>query len=107
MGARSRAASAVPAGRRSPAVSAVNGCRYCVDAHVALVHAAGRSQVAEAIWRGKTPAGADAAALMAWARATSSAAALARMSPPFPAESAAEYFGTALVITSTAWWIRC
>ncbi|HEU5433226.1 MAG TPA: carboxymuconolactone decarboxylase family protein [Thermomicrobiales bacterium] len=77
------------------AVSAANGCQFCVDAHVALVHAAGAHHLAEAIWRGEPSDDANAAMLVAWAKAT--ARSDARIAPPFPTELAAEYLGTALV----------
>ncbi len=79
------------------AVSAANHCQFCVDAHTALVHAAGEHQVAEAIWRGETPADPSAARLVAWAKATAIPKAAERAATPFPAQLAVEYFGTALV----------
>jgi AhpD family alkylhydroperoxidase len=78
------------------AVSAVNRCQFCVDAHTALVHAAGEHQLAEALWHGERPSDPDMAALVAWARATIDPTAAA-LPAPFPDELTAEYLGTTLV----------
>lgn len=79
------------------AVSAANHCRFCVDAHTALVHAAGDHALAEAIWRGQTPADPNRAALVAWAAATARRDAVGRIAPPVLADQAAEYIAVALV----------
>jgi AhpD family alkylhydroperoxidase len=79
------------------AVSAINDCRFCVDAHSALVHATGDHQLAEALWRGETPADPEQASLVAWARATGKADEASLAAAPFPPDLAAEYVGTALV----------
>lgn len=79
------------------AVSVANRCPFCVDAHTALIHATGAHQLAEAIWRGETPTDPEQARLVAWAQATRTPGAVELFSPPFPAELAAEYVGTALV----------
>ena len=79
------------------AVSRANHCQFCVDAHTALVHAAGEHRLAEEIWRGQAPADPPWARLVAWAQATSSANAVATAPLPFPTGQAAEYLGTALV----------
>jgi AhpD family alkylhydroperoxidase len=79
------------------AVSVANRCPFCVDAHTALIHATGAHQLAEAVWRGEPPADAEHARLVAWAMATTRPGAVELRTPPFPAELAAEYLGTALV----------
>ncbi|WP_432933068.1 carboxymuconolactone decarboxylase family protein [Microbispora sp. CA-135349] len=77
------------------AVSHANRCRFCIDAHSILVHALGEHRLAEDLLHDRTPARADHAKLVAWAKATGVPGA-AQPSPPFPAELAAEYIGTAL-----------
>jgi AhpD family alkylhydroperoxidase len=79
------------------AVSAANRCRFCLEAHTALVHAAGDHALAEAIWRGTAPTDPDQAALIAWARATTRPDAVAGVAPPFPSAQAPEYLAAALV----------
>jgi AhpD family alkylhydroperoxidase len=79
------------------AVAVANSCPFCVDAHTALIHAAGAHRLADAIARGETPADPADAALVAWAKATRTPAAPELRTPPFPAELAAEYVGTVLV----------
>jgi AhpD family alkylhydroperoxidase len=79
------------------AVAAANSCPFCVDAHTALIHAAGAHPLADAIARGETPADPGDAALVAWARATRTPGAPELRTTPFPPELAAEYIGTVLV----------
>jgi AhpD family alkylhydroperoxidase len=79
------------------AVSAANRCLFCVDAHTALVHAAGAHELAEALWRGTTPADPDQEQLIAWASATAAPGSTALGALPFTSALAAEYTGTALV----------
>jgi AhpD family alkylhydroperoxidase len=79
------------------AVSAANRCRFCLEAHTALVHAAGEHALAEAIWRGTAPANPDQVALVNWARATAQPDAVADVVPPFPSAQAPEYLAAALV----------
>ncbi len=78
-------------------MAAANSCPFCIDAHTALIHAAGAHRLAEAIARGETPADPGDAALVGWAKATRRAAAPELRTPPFPPELAAEYVGTVLV----------
>ncbi|MFI6271600.1 carboxymuconolactone decarboxylase family protein [Micromonospora zamorensis] len=54
------------------AVSRANRCRFCVDAHVMLLHALGEHEVAEVIARGGTPSERRHAELAAWAEASRS-----------------------------------
>ncbi|KAA2255994.1 DNA-binding protein [Solihabitans fulvus] len=73
------------------AVSAANGCRFCLDAHAILVHATGEHELAEDLLHGRTPADPALAGLVAWAKATDPPGAL-----PFPVDLAPEYLGTVL-----------
>ncbi|MEU5943419.1 carboxymuconolactone decarboxylase family protein [Micromonospora sp. NPDC047548] len=52
------------------AVSRANRCRFCVDAHVMLLHALGEHELAEVIARGETPPEPRHAKLAAWAEAS-------------------------------------
>ncbi len=79
------------------AVSVANSCRFCIDAHTALVLATGEEQFAAAIWRGEAPAAPAQAALFAWAQASTAPGMAARSTPPFPAAQGAEFLGTVLV----------
>jgi AhpD family alkylhydroperoxidase len=79
------------------AVAVANSCPFCVDAHTALIHAAGAHRLADTIARGETPDDPGEAALVAWAKATRMPEAPELRTPPFPAELAAEYVGTVLV----------
>lgn len=79
------------------AVAVANACPFCVDAHTALVHAAGAHELAVAVARGEVPPDPEDAALVAWAAASRSPGAPALDRPPFPAELAPEYLGTVLV----------
>ncbi|MFI7604401.1 carboxymuconolactone decarboxylase family protein [Micromonospora sp. NPDC049366] len=51
-------------------VSRANRCRFCVDAHVMLLHALGEHELAELVARGGTPPQPRHAALAAWAEAS-------------------------------------
>jgi AhpD family alkylhydroperoxidase len=53
-------------------VSRANRCRFCVDAHVTMLHALGRHELAEVIATGGTPASPRHAELAAWAAASRS-----------------------------------
>ncbi|TDC34073.1 hypothetical protein E1211_18095 [Micromonospora sp. 15K316] len=74
------------------AVSRANRCRFCVDAHVMLLHALGEHELAEVTARGGTPADPRRAALAAWAEASRTPEAADWGSPYRP-----EVTGTALV----------
>ncbi|RKN22261.1 hypothetical protein D7147_06095 [Micromonospora musae] len=73
------------------AVSRANRCRFCVDAHVMLLHALGEHELAEVVARGGTPAEPRHAALVAWAEASRTPEAADWASPYRP-----EVTGTAL-----------
>jgi AhpD family alkylhydroperoxidase len=66
------------------AVSRANRCRFCVDAHVMLLHALGEHELAEVIARGETPPQPRLAELVRWAEASRSPAATAWSSPYRP-----------------------
>jgi AhpD family alkylhydroperoxidase len=69
-------------------IAVCNGCRFCTDAHVTLLHAAGEPDLAEDLRAGVAPP--EWAALADWAAQPS-------VSGPFPAEAAPRFIGTALV----------
>jgi AhpD family alkylhydroperoxidase len=52
------------------AVSRANRCRFCVDAHVMLLHALGEHALAETVAQGGTPPDRRQAALVRWAEAS-------------------------------------
>ncbi|MFG3702696.1 carboxymuconolactone decarboxylase family protein [Micromonospora sp. NPDC047620] len=66
------------------AVSRANRCRFCVDAHVMLLHALGEHELAEVIARGGTPPEPRHAELVGWAEASRSPRAAAWTSPYRP-----------------------
>lgn len=72
-------------------VSRANRCRFCVDAHVMLLHALGEHELAEVVARGGTPTDPRHAALAAWAEASRTPEAADWASPYRP-----EVTGTAL-----------
>jgi AhpD family alkylhydroperoxidase len=78
------------------AVAQANRCPFCVDAHLIFTHATGSHQLADALLRGQPPADPTQAKLVIWAAATRTPDAAALSAPPFAAELAAEYVGTAL-----------
>ncbi|MEU4572600.1 carboxymuconolactone decarboxylase family protein [Nonomuraea sp. NPDC023979] len=78
------------------AVSQANRCRFCIDAHTILIHALGEHQLAEDLLDDRVPANPHHAALTAWAKATRTLDPAHLPAPPFPADLAAEYIGTAL-----------
>jgi AhpD family alkylhydroperoxidase len=78
------------------AVSQANECRFCIDAHTIMIHAAGEHQLAEDLLHGRPLAEARHERLAAWAKATRTPGATQLREPPFPAERAAEFLGTAL-----------
>ncbi|MFB9658874.1 carboxymuconolactone decarboxylase family protein [Glycomyces mayteni] len=82
-----------PAERKAKEVVATvvavrNGCRFCTDAHVTMLHAAGEPELAEGLRTGVAPP--EWAALADWAAAPTAEG-------PFPAEAAPRFIGTALV----------
>ncbi|MEO3745189.1 carboxymuconolactone decarboxylase family protein [Plantactinospora sp. B5E13] len=66
------------------AVSRANHCRFCVDAHVMLLHALGESELAEMIASGGTPSEPRYAALVAWAETSRSPRSTDWTSPHHP-----------------------
>ncbi|WP_051393043.1 carboxymuconolactone decarboxylase family protein [Glycomyces arizonensis] len=69
-------------------IAVKNACRFCVDAHTVMLHAAGEHDLAEAVREGRTPyAHAD---LAEWAAVPS-------LDGPFRASAAPRFIGTALV----------
>jgi AhpD family alkylhydroperoxidase len=66
------------------AVSQANRCRFCVDAHVMLLHALGEHELAEVIARGGTPPEPRQAELFRWAMSSRSPKAVAWTSPYCP-----------------------
>jgi AhpD family alkylhydroperoxidase len=66
------------------AVSRANRCRFCVDAHVMLLHALGEHELAEVLARGGTPPNPRLAELVAWAEASRSPVGSAWTSPYGP-----------------------
>lgn len=78
------------------AVSQANECRFCIDAHTIMIHAAGEHQLAEDLLHGRPLAEARHERLVSWAKATRTPGAAQLREPPFPAEHAAEFLGTAL-----------
>jgi len=78
------------------AVSQSNECRFCIDAHTIMIHATGEHQLAEDLLHGRRLGDPRHDSLAAWARATRTPGAPQLWKPPFPAEVAAEFLGTAL-----------
>jgi AhpD family alkylhydroperoxidase len=66
------------------AVSRANRCRFCVDAHVMLLHALSEHELAEVIARGGTPSRPRQAQLADWAEASRSPEAAGWTSPYGP-----------------------
>jgi AhpD family alkylhydroperoxidase len=66
------------------AVSRANRCRFCVDAHVMLLHALGAHELAEIMARGDTPPQPRHAELAGWAAASRNPRAAAWTSPYGP-----------------------
>jgi AhpD family alkylhydroperoxidase len=64
-----------------------NECRFCTDAHTMMLHAAGESELAEAVRSGRVPR--EWSALADWALEPGPEG-------PFPAEAAPRFIGTAL-----------
>ncbi|WP_354639294.1 carboxymuconolactone decarboxylase family protein [Kitasatospora camelliae] len=78
------------------AVSRVNRCPFCTEAHALLVHGAGDHRLAESVRTGAAPQDSGQAAVVAWAEATRSPGAPDLAAPPFPERLAPEFLGTAL-----------
>jgi AhpD family alkylhydroperoxidase len=78
------------------AVSESNRCPWCVDAHTIMLHAATRHDVAGALRRGRELKDPEAAAVVAWARASRPPEPEELASPPFDPALAPEFIGTAV-----------
>src|SRR6516162_9008152 len=80
------------------AVSDLNRCPWCVDAHTTMLYATGRQRTAQAILRKgeRSHIPHDMRALVDWAYATRTPQAPALAHPPFRSEQAGEFLGTAL-----------
>ncbi len=80
------------------AVSKLNRCPYCVDAHTIMLSAAGQNNAAKAIDRAKYCEISDSKlrAMVSWAIATTSPMSEDLRKPPFSSEEAPELIGTAV-----------
>jgi AhpD family alkylhydroperoxidase len=78
------------------AVSQVNHCPYCVDAHTMMLRADGRGDVARGLRRGRPVAQAELQDVIDWARASRSPGDPRLARPPFHAAHAPELVGTAV-----------
>jgi AhpD family alkylhydroperoxidase len=80
------------------AVSTTNRCPFCVDAHAIMLSGAHESAAARAILAGRAERVADPriGPLVRWALATRSPGAAVLQSPPYPADEAVAFVGTAL-----------
>jgi AhpD family alkylhydroperoxidase len=82
------------------AVSAINECPYCVDAHTMMLHAGGSHGAAVAIAQGRhmdVRGDQELAHAIEWAAATRSPGTRILAYPPFEPDEAPELIGTALV----------
>jgi AhpD family alkylhydroperoxidase len=79
-------------------VSQINSCPYCVDAHTTMLRAAEHGALANSLLAGAASEGLDdeARGFAAWAAATRSPGAAVLADPPFDAELAPEFIGTAV-----------
>jgi AhpD family alkylhydroperoxidase len=77
------------------AVSDLNACPYCVEAHTVMLHAGGRHEDARAAATGQGPS--ETAAVAQWARATRSPGHPLLEAPPFEPVLAPEFVATALL----------
>jgi AhpD family alkylhydroperoxidase len=86
-------AGAVPRWRKeivTVSVSQANRCAYDAAGHLMFLRLAGGEHVADALEHGEDPADEDVRMIAQWARSGGT--------PPFPAQEAAEYIGTALAL---------
>jgi AhpD family alkylhydroperoxidase len=81
------------------AISDANRCIWCVDAHTTMLYATKNRNIAEAILYGGTRSqlSQNMNALLDWSYATCDPEASILAHPPFPAEQAGEFLGTALI----------
>jgi AhpD family alkylhydroperoxidase len=82
--------------RVAAAVSRLNACVYCVDAHTAALHATGDAATADALAAPSSAAAKEADPIVAWAAATRSPGHAALVHPPFDPAQAPELIGMAL-----------
>jgi AhpD family alkylhydroperoxidase len=82
----------------SAAVSKVNQCPYCVDAHTMMLMAAGNNEVARKISKDQTDSISDVKmnSIVKWSLATRSPGSYLLFNPPFTAQEAPEIIGTAV-----------
>lgn len=80
------------------AVSSINTCSYCVDAHVGMLHGVAGHDVANAILEGNTDTVADphTTMLIEWALASKTPQSKLLANPTFSSKQAPEIIGTAL-----------
>jgi AhpD family alkylhydroperoxidase len=80
------------------AVSQLNQCPWCVDAHSSVLYGAGHADIARSLNQDGLTQEANGAfgRLAAWAGATSTPGSPLLTNPPFPAETAPEFIGTAV-----------
>jgi len=83
----------------SAAISALNTCPYCVDAHTGMLHAASEHDVVNAIFEQNNSLIKDEKArqVVEWALATKTPNAGILKSPPFTPKEAPEIIGTTIV----------
>jgi AhpD family alkylhydroperoxidase len=81
------------------AVSDSNHCAWCVDAHTTMLYATKNPDVAQTILHNRTrlQLPQNMRALLDWGYATGTPDAYILAHPPFPAEQAGEFLGTALI----------
>jgi AhpD family alkylhydroperoxidase len=79
-------------------VSQINSCPYCVDAHATMLRAGEHGALARSLLAGAGSGGLDdePSRFVAWAAATRSPDAAVLNDPPFDAELAPEFIGTAV-----------
>lgn len=95
-------AGSVPRGMKEAVAAAVakaNRCSFCVDAHTAMLMAAGNHDVAQKISEDQADGISDEKmnAIVKWALATRSPRSPILLNPPFPAREAPEIIGTAVI----------
>jgi AhpD family alkylhydroperoxidase len=80
------------------AISRLNRCPYCIDAHTLMLAAAGERDAARALAAGKPDLLRDEALreVVAWGAAHRSPGAAPLLRPPFPAADTSEMIGTAM-----------
>jgi AhpD family alkylhydroperoxidase len=83
----------------SAAISRINECPYCVDAHTGMLHASSKHDVVNAIFERNNTLINDTKTrqIVEWALATKTPDAKILKSPPFNAKEAPEIIGTAIV----------